>query len=1265
VNGSVTQPPPTRTHSPTTLSRRRHVGFAVFTLALAASSLTLVGLAPAAEADPPTSPDRSCQVFGTGSIACTSTYTYTGAEDTFVVPVDVTQIGVTVIGANGGGNGGRGAVVTAGFPVSSGESFFVEVGGQANPFNGGGYSGNGYGGGGATDVRTVSASGDPAESLASRQLVAGGGGGGSIWGSGGDSGLNGVTPATPSSSWSAGGGATQTDGGYGGADFLGFGGGGAGGLGAGGSAGEYNGYHGGGGGGGLYGGGGGGIFNGGGGGSSLVPPGATVTVNDTGQVPQAAFTVWREVTGITSVSGDDSTTAGTPVTYAVVLTDGTDTAPTTPESLAIFPSGPDTGATCTDTACSATKAGTYQVTGGYGAYERSKTLTVTAGPLAATSLAPAATTVQAGTGVPFTITGADVFGNPQIVPEGSTTISVSPAGGGDATECPDLSCTVDMAGDYVVTSQTTLPSEDILTATALLSAVPGPVASLDVSPDDASTPAGEPVSYTAVGHDELGNVIDGQHVSFAYATGGHDVVCPEGACSSNTAGEFTVTATALPGGGQPAVTKSVDLTVVPAGVAALSVTPADATTPAGTPVQYAVGGVDEFGNALPDQTAASTVSATPVGGGEPVVCEDAACALTTAGVYQVDVSEPGPDAPAPDATTLTVVPAGLDTTHLEPADLSVVAGDPVSYSVLGNDSFGNALGEQTGISTVTVAPFEGGDPIACPHGVCRVTDAGSYVVTSTTPGPGDDVVATTSLDVQPDVLASFHVTPGTAQTRTGVSVTYTVMGADRFGNDLGDLTGDAELTLVPLAGGDPVDCDGADCTPYVAGTYRVEALLDGVSGGASLNALATRTTVAVDPEGDTTGLTFGDDVPVSALVTSPDGPIPSGLVQFTLDGDDLGNPVAVGNDGVAQRPGLNNIDAGLHTLGAEFVSEPDGAFMLAAGQTSFVVAQAPTTTQVSVKPGSVTAVVSAGPLPTPTGLVRFALNGHDLGFAPLVGGTAVLEADTTVADDAAVSASYLGGANYLLSTGSTARHDPAVTATVTSVGDAAPVGGWYRTPVTVSFACVAGSAPVTCPAPMVLDHEGAGQSVTRTVVATDGGLAMVTAGPVNIDLTAPTAKVVGVVGDRVYNGPAPEASCQSGDALSGLASCTVTTTGQFPGVIVSTATAVDQAGNTTTSSLTYRSRDLWVGKAEPVNGAWPVTIGKSVSMLVASKKRPKLTGNQVGPGDGFRWAGYRNGVARWVSIVRVPASAHAGKVMVYQVEIAGAVRKVRLRVVKD
>ena len=702
--------------------------------------------------------------------------------------------------------------------------------------------------------------------------------------------------------------------------------------------------------------------------------------------------------------------------------------------------------------------------------------------------------------------------------------------------------------------------------------------------------------------------------------------------------------------------------MVPAGVAALSVTPEDATTPAGTPVHYAVGGTDGFGNALPNQTAASTVTYTSVGGGEPVVCDDATCGPTTAGLYQVDVSQPGPHAPASDTTALTVVAAGLATSHLEPAELTVTAGDHVSYSVLGEDSFGNALPDQTGASTVTVARPTGEDQSSCPRGVCRVTDAGSWVVTGTTPGTDGDVVSTTSLEVQPAVLASLQVTPGTAQTRTGVPVAYTVTGADRFGNELGDLTADATLTLVPLAGGDPVGCEAAVCTPYVEGSYRVTALVDGVSGAASLHAIATRATIAVDPDGDTAGLTYGDQVPVSAQITSPDGPVPSGQVQFALDGEEFGTSVAVGDDGSAQKAALDDVGAGLHTLRAVFGSEPDGEFTLASDQTSFVVARAPTTTQVTVKPGSVTAVVSAGELPTPTGAVRFSLNGHDLGLAELVDGTAVLETDTTPADDAAVSGLYVGAADYLPSTGSTARQDPAVSATVSA--GTGPVSGWYRSPVTITFHCAAGSAPVACPAPVVLDHEGADQSVTRTVVAEDGGAALVTAGPVSIDLSAPTVKVTGVVDGAVSNGPSSEATCRASDTLSGLASCTVATTGHFPGVLVSTATAVDRAGNTATASVTYRSRDLWVGKSEPDKGAWPVVIGRSVSLFVASKQHPVLSGHLVRSHDGFRWTGHRNGVARWVSSVRMPATARPGTVVTYQVEIGGETRTVRLQAVR-
>ena len=873
MNGQVNQTPPSRNHPPTSPSRRQRLGFAVSTLGLAASSLSLVALvSPAAQAAP-APPPPTCSVAGS-SIACTVTYAFTGAEQTFAVPTGAaTALAVTAVGATGGhySSGpapGRGAVVTAQLTATPGSVLYVAVGQPggyipngvfAPVFNGGGTPGTDSGsGGGATDLRTVSRDAGPGASLGSRVVVAGGGGGNDANGAGGDAGLNGQTPTN------GGQGGTQTGGGAAG------GGGTAGSLGQGGTGANPYGA---GGGGGLYGGGGGAQFQGGGGGSSLVPAGGAVSVNTTGQAPHVDVSYSRPITGIAAVTPEDATTtAGTPVTYGVTMTDGFDTAPGVVSGLSISPSGAETGASCSATACEATQVGTYQVTATSNGFEGTTSLTVTPGPLAGTSLAPATGTVVAGTTVPFTVSGTDAFGNVVTVPDGSSTVEITPAGGGSSVDCPAQACPTGLVGDYVVTSSTPEPGGGTLTASALMSVVAGPLASLEISPDGATTDAGTSVTFTAVARDSSGNLLADRHVDFSYASGGHDVVCPDGTCSPTDAGDYTVTASALPGGGQPAVTESVTLTVLAGDVAALSVTPEDVTTPAGTSVQYAVGGVDGFGNELPDQTSASTVTYTPVGGGEPVVCEDALCGPTAAGVYQVDASEPGPGAPLADATTLTVEPGDLDATSLEPADHSVVAGDAVSYSVIGVDAYDNELDDQTGASTITVAPADGGDQVPCPRGVCRVTGAGSYLVTSTTTGPEGDVVTTTSLEVTPDVLASLKVTPGTTQTRTGVAVTYTVTGSDRFGNDLGDLTGDAELTLVPLAGGDPLDCDGADCTPYVAGTYRVEALVDGVSGGASLNALATRTTIAVDPEGDTHGLTFGDDVPVSAWSPRPTAP---------------------------------------------------------------------------------------------------------------------------------------------------------------------------------------------------------------------------------------------------------------------------------------------------------------------------------------------------------------------------------------------------------
>jgi hypothetical protein len=117
------------------------------------------------------------------------TFLFTGHEQTFVVPRNITIIEVDVVGASGASDirghghyshGGRGGRVTAALAAVARERFAIYVGGdgtgQSGGYNGGGDGGlidnpNGFGGGGASDVRGNI--GEPED----RIVVAGGGGG--------------------------------------------------------------------------------------------------------------------------------------------------------------------------------------------------------------------------------------------------------------------------------------------------------------------------------------------------------------------------------------------------------------------------------------------------------------------------------------------------------------------------------------------------------------------------------------------------------------------------------------------------------------------------------------------------------------------------------------------------------------------------------------------------------------------------------------------------------------------------------------------------------------------------------------------------------------------------------------------------------------------------------------------------------------------------------------------------------------------------------
>lgn len=227
-----------------------------------------------------------------------ATFTFSSGEQTYAVPRGVFHVRITAIGAPGGGppsglTGGHGAVATATLRVAPRQVLFVEVGGAgsqpAGGFNGGGSGGarsglSVFGGGGATDVRSLSRRLGLLSLLSRRIVAAGGGGSASPAASGGDAGrpggFNGPAAVAGGAGLPfAGGAGGECDGVPDGCGAPGrFATGGAGGASGSGAATRIGG----GGGGGWFGGGGGGAVvtfgvGGGGGGSSLVPPGGTLT----------------------------------------------------------------------------------------------------------------------------------------------------------------------------------------------------------------------------------------------------------------------------------------------------------------------------------------------------------------------------------------------------------------------------------------------------------------------------------------------------------------------------------------------------------------------------------------------------------------------------------------------------------------------------------------------------------------------------------------------------------------------------------------------------------------------------------------------------------------------------------------------------------------------------------------------------------------------------------------------------------------------------
>ncbi len=145
-----------------------------------------------------------------------------------------------------------------------------------------------------------------------------------------------------------------------------------------------------------------------------------------------------------------------------------------------------------------------------------------------------------------------------------------------------------------------------------------------------------------------------------------------------------------------------------------------------------------------------------------------------------------------------------------------------------------------------------------------------------------------------------------------------------------------------------------------------------------------------------------------------------------------------------------------------------------------------------------------------------------------------------------VSATYPGDNHYTDSSATLTRRDPQLEARVLSFLPRSKAR-WYHSRVEVWFRCHTAGAELVadCPAPVRLKKSGEDQSVSRTIVAVDGGSATVTVGDIDIDRQEPHLTVTG-------------RTCRASDELSGLKGRCRMRIGPHGHY---TAVAVDKAGN--------------------------------------------------------------------------------------------------------
>jgi len=491
------------------------------------------------------------------------------------------------------------------------------------------------------------------------------------------------------------------------------------------------------------------------------------------------------------------------------------------------------------------------------------TLTVTPAVLVSIEVTPASPSIALGTSLQFTAIGIFSDGAHQDVTQLATWSSSDPSVAGVSNAPKDRG----LATGVVLGSTTIAASVSGISGMTTLTVTPAVLTAIDVTPTNGSIALGTQQQFTAIGiytdstTQDLTGVVTWSSslpavAAISNAPGSH------GLATSLSVGVTTIAALEPASGVSGATT----LTVTPAVLLSIEVTPTNPSIPLGTQQQFTAIGI------YTDSTTQDLTGVVTWSSSNPV---EAAISnapgsqglATSISVGATTIAALEPESGISGATTLTVTPAILVSLQVTPVEPSIALGFTQQFTATGTYSDATSQ-DLTGVVTWSSSNPAVASVSNAPgsQGLATSFAEGETMIAATDSGSG--VSDATALTVTPAELLSIEVTPADPSIALGFTQQFTATG---FYSDATtqDLTGSVTWTSL------------VDAVATVSN-------VPGSRGLATSVAVGVTTIAAADPEngiGGATTLTVTPAILLAIEVTPDEPSIALGFTQqFTALG---------------------------------------------------------------------------------------------------------------------------------------------------------------------------------------------------------------------------------------------------------------------------------------------------------------------------------------------------------------------------------------------